>query len=55
LIAELFGWFGLGQAVKDFEKSNRKGAMVLLGLFFLMLMGILIYITYRSIRFFTTH
>jgi hypothetical protein len=24
LFADIFGWFGLGQAVKDFEEGNKK-------------------------------
>jgi succinate dehydrogenase hydrophobic anchor subunit len=55
LFAELFGWFGLGQAVKDFEKGNKKRAIVLLVLFLIMLAGILIYIIYSVIRFFKTY
>jgi len=55
LLAELFGWFGLGQAVKDIEKGNRKRAIVLLVLFLIMLAGILIYIIYGVIRFFKTY
>jgi hypothetical protein len=55
LFAELFGWFGLGQAVKDFEKGNRKKAMVLVFLFLIILAGISIYIIYGIIRFFKTY
>ena len=54
LFADIFGWFGLGQAVKDFEKGNRKRAIVLLRLFLLMLTGILIYVIYSGIRFSNT-
>jgi len=52
LLAELFGWFGLGQAKKEIAKGNRKRAIVLLVLFLIMLAGIFIYIIYGVIRFF---
>ena len=55
LFAELFGWFGLGQAGKDFEKGNRKRAMILLVLFLIILAGIFVYIMYGIIGFFKTY
>jgi succinate dehydrogenase hydrophobic anchor subunit len=55
LLAELFGWFGLGQAVKDIEKGNKKRAIVLLVLFLIMSVGILIYIIYGVIQFFKAY
>ena len=55
LIAELFGWLGLGQAGRDFEKGNRKRAMTLLVLFLIMLAGIFVYIIYGIMRFFKTY
>ena len=55
LIAELFGWVGLGQALKDFEQGNRNRAVILTVLFLIMLAGILIYIIYGVIRFFKTY
>jgi hypothetical protein len=55
LIADLFGWLGLGQAGKDLEQGNRKRAVILTVLFLIMLAGILIYIIYSAIRFFKTY
>jgi len=55
LFAEFFGWIGLGRAGKDFERGNRKRAMVLLILFLIMLAGILVYIIYGIVRFFKTN
>ena len=49
LIADLFGWLGLGQAGKDFEQGNRKRAVILTVLFLIMVAGILIYIIYTVI------
>jgi hypothetical protein len=55
LFADIFGWFGLGQAVKDFEQGNRKRAITLLLLFLILLTSIFIYIIYGIIRFFKTY
>lgn len=55
LLAELFGWFGLGQAEKDFEEGHRKRATVLVVLFLIMLAVIFTYIVYDIIRFFKSY
>ena len=49
LIADLFGWLGLGQAVKDLQQGNRKRAVILIVLFLIMLAGVLIYIIYSVV------
>jgi succinate dehydrogenase hydrophobic anchor subunit len=55
LLADLFGWFGLDQARKDFVKGNKKRATALLVLFLIMLSGIFVYIIYGIIQFFKTY
>ena len=54
-LTELLGWFGLGKAEKDFEKGNRKRAIVIIVVFLIMLVGILIYSISGIIRFFKTY
>jgi hypothetical protein len=55
LIADVFGWLGLGQAEKDFEQGNRKRAVILTVLFLIILAAILIYIIFGAISFFKTY
>jgi len=55
LCAELFSWFGLGQAEKKLKEGNKTRAFVLTALFLIILMAIVIYIAYGIIKFIKTY
>jgi len=55
LCAELFSWFGLGQAEKKLKEAIKQEPSLLTALFLIILMAIVIYIAYGIIKFIKTY